>query len=296
MAQVITNLERLARADPAVAPLARLQAAALQAAEDPAWVEGVPDLADRRAEPAAPLLEGRTLAVDVGRLRTLLGRLAATLDESGNPGAARLDALFARSDLDPLELLRASVAQDDAGLRAVALRAEVEPAVLTVVAHTATLPLLLACGRRAAEALRSATWPHGYCPLCAAWPTLAEVRGLARDLILRCGRCGSGWPFEHRRCPFCGGREDRSQTYFAAEQEREMRRAVTCGRCRGYFKTQTTLGPPELPEILMRDLETLELDVAALEHGYRRPDAPGWDLAVRVEPVPRRDGWLRWRS
>src|SRR3954447_7230834 len=36
------ELERLAAADPTVAPLARLQAVALRATEDPAWEEGVP--------------------------------------------------------------------------------------------------------------------------------------------------------------------------------------------------------------------------------------------------------------
>jgi FdhE protein len=297
MAQLIADLERLARTDPAVAPLARLQAVALRAAEDPAWAEGIPDVEDGRVDQAAPLLEGVTLAVDGGLVRALLRRLAATLDERGNAEAGRLRALFASADLDPLELLRASLTQDDAALVAVARRAEVEPALLTVVAHTAALPLLAACGRRAAGALRPATWPHGYCPVCAAWPMLAEVRGLARDLILRCGRCGGGWQFEHRRCLFCGNREHRSQGYFAAERERETRRAVTCDRCRGYFKTQTTLGPLELAEVLTRDLETLELDVAALDHGYRRPDAPGRELSLRVEPAPeRRGGWLRWRS
>jgi FdhE protein len=153
----------------------------------------------------------------------------------------------------------------------------------------------VACGRRAAGARAAAPWPHGYCPTCAAWPLLAEVRGLARELILRCGRCGSAWPGEHRRCPFCGNREQHGQRYFAAEQERETRRAVTCDHCRGYVKVLATLGPLGQPEILLRDLESLELDVTALAHGYRRPNGLGWALSLEVDAAPRRGGWLGWR-
>jgi FdhE protein len=289
------ELERLAATDPAVAPLARLQAVALRAADDPAWEQSIPDLAGPRAEEAAPRLDGARLIVDADRLRGLLGRLAASLDSGGAPRAAWLGPLFASSELDPAAVLRAGLVHDDAALEAMASRADADPAVLAVVAHAATLPLLAACGRGAAAALAAERWPHGYCPTCAAWPTLAEVRGLARELVLRCGRCSSGWPFEHRRCPYCGNREQHTQRYFAPEQERETRRAVTCDRCHGYVKTQATLGPLGHPEILVRDLESLELDVMALEHGYRRPDGLGWALALAVEAAPRRGGWLRWR-
>ena len=121
------------------------------------------------------------------------------------------------------------------------------------------------------------------------------MRGLARDLVLRCGRCGSGWAYGHRRCPFCGHLEEHGQRYFAPEQERETRRAVTCGQCRGYVKVLATLGALGHPEILARDLESLELDVTALDQGYRRPDGLGWALSLAVEPAPRRGGWRGWR-
>lgn len=319
MAMALAPFEQLAATDPAVAPLARLQAVALRAAEEPAWAAGLPELGLSRAEPAAPLLQGATLAVDPDRLRALLRALVATLGETGALEAERIEALLAAAELEPLEVLRAGLVQDHAHFEAVAARTAVEPAVLAVLAHTATLPLLLACGRRVAGRPEPEPWPHGYCPLCAAWPTLAEQRGLERTLFLRCGRCASGWQIEHRRCPFCGSRAQRSQRYFAAEQEREMRRAVTCDPCQGYFKVQATLGPLDLPELLLRDLETIELDLAALEHGYCRPDAPGWALSLQVEPIrwsappagsrqapsagsgqapskeSRRASWLRWR-
>jgi FdhE protein len=287
MAQATVLFEELAAADPSVAALARLQAAALEAADDPSWADGVPDLSDRRAPRGAePLLHGATLTIDVERTRALLRELAAVL-AAERAEAERLGPLLASAQLDVLELVSASVGQDHLRLEAIATAAEVDPGVLSIVAHTATLPLLLACGRRAAGTLQAASWSHGYCPVCAAWPILAEVRGLERDLVLRCGRCAGGWRFEHLGCVFCGNRDHRSQGYFAAERERESRRAVICDHCRGYLKTQATLGALDPPELLLRDLQSLELDVTAVEHGYARPDSPGWDLTVRIEPGRR---------
>jgi FdhE protein len=291
----IISLEQLASADPAVAPLARLQAAALRAAEEPSWEAGIPQLTVKSGEAGAPLLHGVTLAVEIERQRELLRELVAVLAETASGKTQRLEALLESQELDVPAVLVASLRQDDGWLEALAVRVEVDPAVLAVVAQTAALPLLVACGRQAATVPRPTEWAHGYCPICAAWPILAEVRGLERTLFLRCGRCASEWRFEHRRCAYCGIHEQGAQGYFAAEQERETRQAVTCERCQGYLKTQTTLGRLDLAELLLRDLESLELDLAALEHDYRRPEAPGWNLAVHIEPINRRNArWWRW--
>ena len=288
-------LEQLAATDPAVAPLARLQAVALDAAADPSWERSLPASLGPRAEAGAPRLHGARLVVDSDRLRALFVQLVAALDAAGHPDSARLRQLFAAPGFDPPAGLRASLVHDVPALEDMAARVAATPGVLVVVAQAAALPLLVACGRRATATL-DGRWTLGYCPVCAAWPTLAEVRGLARELVLRCGRCGTGWPCEHRRCPFCGHREQHSQRYFAAAHERETRRAITCSRCHGYLKVLATLEPLAPSEILLRDLESLELDVTALEHGYRRPEGLGWSLALTVESAPPPRGWLRWRG
>ena len=314
MSSPVSDLETLARNDPAVAPLALLLAVGLEAANDPAWASSAGTAAilaapgcredrggPRMADAAAPLLHGLTLIVDAGRQRALLRRLVAILTTSGAPEAGALDALFGAADFDPLALLTASVKQDTPAVEALAAQARIDASVLAVVGHAATLPLLLACGRCAEHAIESTRWKHGYCPLCAAWPTLAEIRGLARDFVLRCGRCASGWRFVQRGCAFCGSQDQQSQGYFAAEQERETRRASVCDACHGYLKTVATLGPLSISELLLRDLQSLELDVTAIEHGYARPDTPAWDLDVWIKPMAARDtraqgGWQRfWR-
>jgi FdhE protein len=307
MVQTGTDLERLAQTDAVVAPLASLQVVALGAAAWPGWDGGIPDLGGALPADGAPLLHGLTLVVEADRQRALLVRLADALAGAGGADAGPLGALLGSSAFDPLTLLSASLTQDTASLEALAARAGVDGAVLAVIAHTASLPLLLACGQRAAGMIESSGWSGGYCPVCAAWPLLAEMRGLARDLFLRCGRCASGWHRQQRGCAFCGNQDDQTQGYFAAEQERESRRAVICDGCNGYLKTVSTLGALAPSDLLSRDLQTLELDITALDDGYARPEGLGWPLAARVEAAQsedgarsetrdasRRRGWRRW--
>jgi FdhE protein len=274
-----TQLEELARADPIVARLALVQAVALRAAEDRVWRELVPPLDGTRLADGAPLLHGRTLAVDADVLRDVLDRLVRVAIREGVPGAGSLldDAL------DALSLVGASIAQDRARVAELAAGIGAEPALLEVFGNLLALPLLQACRERAAPLLEDAPWGLGYCPVCAGWPLLAELCGLGRERWLRCGQCGAGWRFDHHRCAFCGNQEHRTLGYLASEREREARRAETCAGCRGYLKVVSTFRPLDPGELAVEDLSSLELDTAAFERGYGRPAGPGFPLATRVE-------------
>jgi FdhE protein len=291
--QTLARLDQLAQHDPTVAPLARLQAEALRASADAAWDEGVPELTASRAEDGVPLLHGQTLRVDLDRAQRLLVRLARLTGqtEAQRATARAVDA----ASFQHGALLQAIIVGDGETLERLAAECGAEPALLATLGQLAALPLLWACGRRAAPLVSESGWQHGYCPVCAAWPTLAELRGLERTRWLRCGRCGSGWSFHQATCPFCGVSDRRANGYLAPEQAREARRAMTCDACQRYLKTMTTFGAMPPAEIGLMDAQTIELDVAALEHGYGQPDGPGFPLSVSVELTERRSIWRPWR-
>lgn len=133
------------------------------------------------------------------------------------------------------------------------------------------LPLLHACRRRWQDAVPPA-WPHGYCPVCGAWPAFAELCGVERSRYLRCARCGSAWRSQLLSCPYCGNTDHALLGSLVAE------RCVieTCERCRGYVKTFTRLRPSAPEQGLVDDLASVELDIAAKQRGYLRPDGPGY--------------------
>ena len=252
--------------------LALVEAALAETPPSPA-----PVLAHDRAV-RAPLLHGAEITIHPGSARRFVRRLAQL---AGLNGAAHR--------IDPIDLLEAAIRQDDA--RVDALAASGDPATLRVVAQVAAVPLLRACARTIGSEVSPAWW-EGYCPLCGAWPALAEFRGLERKRWLRCGRCGTGWEVPWLRCPFCAETSHENLGYLAPEDGETTRKVEVCDTCKGYVKAEPTVR--ELPwwGVLLDDVATVPLDVAALDRGYHRPERPGYSLEVKI--VARRGGSRFW--
>jgi FdhE protein len=262
----------------------RLLGEAEQALDDEGWRSPLSE-AEVHAPSAggsadAPLLQGRTLRVDAARVQRLARRLASQAAHGDVTGAPSLRAYRPSAD-DSLRLLEGAVRQDQAELAALAGAAGIDRGALTSVAHLAAYPLLQCCGRLLDDQVPR-FWPHGYCPICAAWPILAERRGLDRTRRLRCGRCGGEWEAEWLCCIYCGEREHERLGTLVPEDQGDMLKVETCATCHGYLKSLATLQGIHPFELLLQDLETIELDLVALERGYGRPEECGFALEVRV--------------
>jgi FdhE protein len=110
------------------------------------------------------------------------------------------------------------------------------------------------------------------------------MRSLDQTRRLRCGRCGSEWGgrADWLSCAFCGEKNHDKLARLVLEGEPETLTVETCLECHGYLKSVTTLQPIPPFELLLQDLETVELDVAALERGFARPAGDGFPLDLRV--------------
>ncbi|MCW5851858.1 MAG: formate dehydrogenase accessory protein FdhE [Anaerolineae bacterium] len=301
-----TGLDDLASADPSVAPLVALYQVALAAVQDAAWQAALPSLDPAQVAAAReglavgqPLLHGQTFVVDSARLDQLLSRLLDGVERSGQLDGWRWRAALtgSESSINPLSLLEASLALASQRLEALAQEAGLDAALLSTLGQLAAGPLLAAWRQATAPLLNEVPWHGGYCPHCGAWPSLAEVRGLDREHWLRCGRCSAAWKFSTQTCVFCGNTDYETLTYLAPEAAREARRAVTCHDCLGYLKTVTTIGALSLADLARQDLQTLELDAAALDRGYGRPAHSAFPLQVTVlaEKVDKRRSWFGWK-
>ena len=135
----------------------------------------------------------------------------------------------------------------------------------------ATLPVLAKFAAALEPLCREVAWHHGMCPVCGSWPLLAEFRGLEQNRVLRCGLCAADWQFPRLRCPFCENNDHRELGFFHVEGEEGRHRAATCESCRGYVKTVSSLDRLSVPNLLVADLATLHLDLAAADRGYYVP-------------------------
>jgi FdhE protein len=276
-------LTALRLAHPEWRPLLALVEEALWEIERPEWRESVPVIA--ASDPGVePRLSGAVFTLARRPIDRWVRRVLVTAAGAG-PEPPFVDAATMRR-IDPSRLFQAAVAHDVDRLDEIARGVGDTRGVLRGLAPVITMPLLQAC-RRAWTGQTPGTWPHGYCPTCGAWPTLAEIRGLDSTRHLRCRCCGGDWPTEWLRCPFCG-EQDHSQLgslVSAAGLERE--KVEVCDHCHGYLKTVTTFAAIQPEQLILQDLATVVLDVAALERGYRRP-SPRGALAVRI--VARHSG------
>ncbi|HEX6938585.1 MAG TPA: formate dehydrogenase accessory protein FdhE [Longimicrobiales bacterium] len=283
-------LAALADLNPEWRPWLRLLEAADDALDDPVWAAAAPEAPVPGRPPDAPLLHEATLPVAARAARRWVRRLMREAGLRAAPDAVSPAPPRSRS-LDAGALLEAAVAQDAARIEVLAAAAGVEPPALAAVAQLAVRPLLQASGRRLVGRV-PADWAHGYCPVCGAWPALAETRGIERARRLRCARCGGDWAFPVLRCPFCGERDHRKQGALVPDGEEDIRKIDICKSCRGYVKTVTTLLPIAAASVVVEDLAMVELDIAALQRGYARPERPGYAVVVHTGDVARRS-WVR---
>jgi formate dehydrogenase maturation protein FdhE len=72
------------------------------------------------------------------------------------------------------------------------------------------------------------------------------------------------------------------------EQHGALGQIDTCTTCQGYLKTHATLQALPAYAVVLQDLATIALDVAALDCGYTRPEHPGYALACRLVASPAR--------
>jgi FdhE protein len=260
---------------------------ALRETGDPKWDAAVPAGGDAR-DITVPLLAGATLCLQSTSVRRFLERLIRMASRGGNPKMASLQSAL-HADVDVLALFSAALCQDSDRIKESAVCSGADADALQAVVALLPVPFLHACNRRGASSI-SESWVQGYCPVCGAWPAFAEVRGIERRRSFRCGRCGAAWHARALYCPYCD-MSDHGELVALVPQNGESNAAIdACNRCGRYVKAFTRLQgcPPET--VMLDDLASVELDVAALEQGYTRPPGAGYVLGARVadKAAPRR--------
>ncbi len=287
MTAIDTGLQDLKRQHPEWEPWLAVVHEILRETANSQWDTVVPVRTEAQQD-KVPLLSGATLALEKSSIRRLLEQVIRTAYRSGTPKMATLEpALHAK--LDVFTLFQASLCQDSDRLREIAADLGADSEAFQAVTALLPVPLLNACNRRWASS-KAVSWVEGYCPVCGAWPAFAEVRGIERSRFFRCGRCGGEWPSHCLFCPYCGMNDHQELVSLVPEKSGANSVIDACKRCLGYVKTFTTLQGSPPAKVLLDDLATVDLDVAALEQGYKRPQGAGYSLDVTVT-----DNGKAWR-
>jgi FdhE protein len=238
-----------------------------------------------------PLLHDEPLFLDLHYAADLFGRLVDAVERRRDPALAErtapIVAAATQGRLDPNQLFTEAFVQHGDHLAQLALDAGADPDALTTLATLAVGPLLRGYAERVQPILErleeprpdTETWHRGYCPACGGWPLLGELRGVELRLFLRCAACGLGWRWRRIACPYCGT-EDHAQLHTLQVEGDRRFRAQTCDRCRGYLKVGNAFEPPPAELLVLDDLASISLDVAAVEAGFLRPTGTGFRLEL----------------
>jgi FdhE protein len=223
-----------------------------------------------------PVLTAEPIPLPVPVIKPTLVRLCDAL-ASGGAGdtATHIREAIDSGGIEPGSLLTASLARNQSAIRTGALHRGLAPDLVWLVAELAVSPFVhllqrTLLGENADAALQSALhdWNRGYCPACGSWPAVAEVVGGHRTL--RCSFCSSAWELNTYACIYCGEKGEAFVTA-APNEDRKDRRVEACTACGGYLKTVDLTELSPFPLLSISDMETTDLDVAAMEHGYARP-------------------------
>lgn len=255
----------------------------LREATDPRWEACVPGPPASLAT-GVPLLAGATLALEATAIARWSEQLMRAASRSGAAKMSTLDGI-PRKRWKTVDLFKSSLCQNGEWLKAYALELRVAADALAAVTLLIAVPFLHACRRRWASSIAE-SWSEGFCPVCGAWPAFAEVRGIERRRYLRCGRCGGAWPAQCLSCSYCGITDHEELVSLVPENSDSHAVIDACKRCLGYVKTFTTLQGCPPGRVILDDLASVDLDIAALEHGYRRPAGPGYSLDIDIVNKP----------
>jgi FdhE protein len=279
MTAIDSRLQDLKRQHPEWEPWLAVVQEILSATAEPQWDRMVPARAEIQPD-KIPLLASVPVVLERAPVRRLLAQLIQTAQRGGTPKMASLKPVL-HGELNVMTLFEASLCQDNERLSGIAAAIGADPEALQAVGTLLPVPFLQACNRHWARSIAKG-WTEGYCPVCGAWPAFAETRGIERSRYFRCGRCGNEWQSSCLSCPYCSTTNHEELVSLVPEKNGSNSVIEACKRCLGYVKTFTKLqgSPPD--KVLLDDLATVQLDVAALEQGYKRPQGAGYCLNVNV--------------
>jgi len=281
------------------------------------------DLTSAAAEAAirdgTPLAAVGALAVDPAEIAEELRRVATDLAETAELGSAAYATARRLSEgtIDVAPVLQAAFSGDDGTIERNAYRLGLDAPAFAQLLQLAVQPALWQAVDQLSVLTDIDRWDRGYCPVCGAWPALAELVGPERRRVLRCTRCGVGWSWLVLLCPYCGNDDHRTLgvlAEYAGSAERHPAqpaapneeadveagaggahgskatggrtlgvRVDVCERCHGYVKAIDTFNSHPAVRLLAEDAATVHLDVAANEAGYKRPG----DVDVETAGIPR---------
>lgn len=250
--------------------------------DHPVAAEAVPAVTPTEAErhrqgvPLVPRAAFPAPADGAVRLKAVLDLVRGTAVDAA---AAAVQQQLADGRLDPEAAVRAYLAGDESFFAPHAATTPEAPRLLPFALAAALTPWAVAVARSAVGEVDltspETVWTHGHCPVCGALPVMGELRDKEGHRIHTCSFCQTAFRVPRLHCPFCL-ETAHGQLGFLDAPELPGFRLHTCATCRMYIKVTDFRAMDRASWPAMDDLESMALDMAAMDQGWRRPTLSAW--------------------
>jgi FdhE protein len=276
IAEALADLKTLAKHQPTLADPAALLAEVLpQLYQDPirtVFPSLTADQARAKLTHGIPVLRGEAFGIDDQAFRRRWNDVCTIVErhQGGEFGGTMRQRLNDGS-LSPGELLGDVLSDRMNTLHARAESLGLDPGLTITVLRLLLIPVLRPVNDAWLPVRQGIRWQSGSCPTCGNWPMLAEI-GSQPYRVLRCGLCTASWELSATACPFCGLTDPAFLRFLHVPEKDPKYRAAMCDACRCYLKTVWTMLPLSGPRLLVADLASMHLDLAAPADGYSMPE------------------------
>ena len=221
-----------------------------------------------------PLINREALPYDLQIAESLFERLLV-IAENGPEGlrqaAQMVRNLVATSEIKFSELLHRALVGDEAFFAQAESLTPTAPKMLSFLSQASVAPFVRV--HAAAVAQRhdaDKIWPHGHCPVCGGMPYISHLREKEGRRYLTCSFCQTEYRAPRIGCPYCGEQQPDKVAVFTLDALPGFR-IDACQGCGCYLKAMDLRQQERLSFAALDDLESLLLDLLAVDRGLKRP-------------------------
>ncbi len=242
----------------------------------------------RRLEKKKPLLDIQNLKIEEKLPDEFLRDFLPLLEKHKVFSGEEIGNFLANKEkINFSELTRSVLSKDLQNLRYLSTQYQVGTDFLLFVGMNLSQAVLGLYADKLKQKVDPENWLKGNCPVCGSYPAIEKLRRDDGRRFLHCSLCATEWYFKRIMCPFCGNEDHNSLKYFFVEEDTPTEKAAfrvdVCDQCKSYIKTldERKLPKSEEPDLYLKNLDTVYLDILAQKDGYKSPTY--WMIAPSVE-------------
>lgn len=235
------------------------------------WVDklSLSSLEQKALETKEPIVHFLDLMTfDASALIVIFGKIveAVIFTYPNMKGLRKLVERIGAGKIDFMEIVEASLRENDAPIVKYAEEFKVESSLLLFSINASIQPFVKEISRRVSPSFYDKWWREN-CPVCGRTPSVARIRDRRRYLM--CDFCGAEYLSDYFLCVNCGNKDPYTLKYLIIEGKPEFQ-IDFCAKCSYYVKViiENALKEP-IPRCL-EDILTLDLDIEAKNAGLIR--------------------------